>query len=347
MTVDEKYMLRCLELAQCGMGAVSPNPMVGAIVVLDDEIIGEGYHREYGSHHAEVNAIAEVKELSLLKRSTLYVSLEPCSHQGKTPACTSLILEKGIPRVKIACLDPFEKVSGQGVRILQEAGVDVEVGILESEAQWLNRRFMTAVMAHRPYIILKWAETADGFIAPQEQTLNEPLWISSMKAKYYVHKMRATEDAILVGAKTASLDNPHLNIRYWSGTNPLRVVLDRDGLLPPKLHIFDDEAPSIIYGKQDSKEEGSNTWVDVRGQTDYLHFLLHDLYLRNIRSLIVEGGRELLQSFLDAGLWDEAHQLQGKVKIQRGLPAPKLPWQVERINHCYLGDTQLSIYKNI
>src|ERR1700712_465065 len=240
MVQHEKYMQRCLELATLGLGAVSPNPMVGAVVVLDDKIIGEGYHQKYGEAHAEVNAINQVisrfpNSADLLKQATIYVSLEPCAHYGKTPPCADLIIKHQIPKVVVGCRDPFEQVNGKGIEKLQAAGVEVVLGILEAECKWLNRRFFTRIQKHRPYIILKWAQTADGFFAPADGT---QLWITGQESRKLVHQWRGEEDAILVGTNTVAIDNPQLNVRYGSGKLPKRIVIDRELKLNKSLNIF-------------------------------------------------------------------------------------------------------------
>ena len=245
---DELYMMRCLQLAAMAEGQTSPNPMVGAVVVHDGKIIGEGYHHRAGEPHAEPNAIASVKDESLLKEATMYVSLEPCSHWGKTPPCADLIVRKGLKRVVIATLDPNPKVAGRGVKILQDAGIEVVVGVLEEEARWLNRRFMTVQEKHRPYVILKWAETADGIIdVCREEKGNGPIKISNSVTKTLNHQVRVEEDAIMVATCTALLDDPHLTVTKWTGRNPVRVLLDRSLRVPADYRIFDDAARTIVF----------------------------------------------------------------------------------------------------
>jgi len=285
---EEKYMRRCIELAKNGLCNVSPNPMVGAVIVCDGRIIGEGYHIRCGEAHAEVNAIRSVKDESLLKRSTIYVSLEPCSHYGKTPPCADLIIEKQIPRIVIGCQDPFSEVAGRGIQKLRDAGREVTVGILEEECQSLIRRFITFNTLHRPYITLKWAESADRFI-DIERTSGMPLILSSPLTSMLVHKKRAEADAIMVGRRTALLDNPSLTVRNWYGHNPIRVVLDRTLSLHNPL-------------KQ----------------------IMEALYQRKIQSLLVEGGRQLLQSFIDNELWDEAYIEKCPSRLHSGVKAPQM-----------------------
>ena len=241
--VEEKYMARCIELAKGGRGNVSPNPMVGAVVVHKGRIIGEGFHRKCGEAHAEVNAIASVKDESLLKDSTIYVSLEPCSHYGKTPPCAELIIRKGIPRVVVGCLDPFPEVSGRGVRMLREAGVEVVTDVMEEEARALNKAFMTLQTKGRPYIILKWAQSEDGFIDRLRMDVLEPVTV--------VHKLRSEVAAIMVGTRTALLDNPSLNVRHWSGNSPVRVVLDRRLVIPDSYRLLDGSLRTLIFTEKE------------------------------------------------------------------------------------------------
>lgn len=304
MIHELKYMHRCIQLAKCGEAGAPPNPMVGAVVVCDGRIIGEGYHRRCGGPHAEVNAINSVKDRRLLSRSTIYVSLEPCAHYGKTPPCADLIIKSGIPRVVIGCADPFAKVNGLGIKKLRDAGCEVKVGVLESECLELNHRFFTFHKKRRPWITLKWAQSKDGFIGACD-TANR-VQFSNAFTQTIVHRLRAKSSAILVGTRTAILDNPSLTTRYWTGANPLRLTIDRKGCFPENLRLLDGSTPTIVY-TQESIEE-----------------ILNDLYNRNIQSLIVEGGACLLQSFIDAGLWDEARIETAPVFIKQGTIAPKL-----------------------
>lgn len=302
MKIAEKYMRRALQIARRGVGNTSPNPMVGAVVVSGDKIIGEGYHRRFGEGHAEVNAIASVRDKSLLKDSTIYVTLEPCSHYGKTPPCSELILRMGIPRVVVGSLDPFEKVSGRGVQMLRDGGVEVEVGVLEEECEALNRAFIHAHTAKRPYILLKWAQTADGYIGVK----GEQIHISTEATLTAMHKLRSRYDAILIGANTLRSDNPTLTVRKYPGRNPIRVVLTHDATtLPHESNLFTDgEAKTIVYVM------GSTMTVDDTGTVEFVEVnsieqMLSDLYSRNIPSLMVEGGADVLSQFIRLGLWDE------------------------------------------
>ena len=303
---EEKYMKRCIELAKNGLCNVSPNPMVGAVIVCDGRIIGEGYHIRCGEAHAEVNAIRSVKDESLLKRSTIYVSLEPCSHYGKTPPCANLIIEKQIPRIVIGCQDPFSEVAGRGIQKLRDAGREVTVGVLEEECKSLIRRFITFNTLHRPFITLKWAESADHFI-DIERTDGKPVVLSSPLTSMLVHKKRAEADAIMVGRRTALLDNPSLTVRNWYGHNPIRVVLDRTLSLPNDLQIFDGNVPTLIFTEKQQPEKKNITYITINFNHNPLKQIMEALYQRKIQSLLVEGGRQLLQSFIDNELWDEAY----------------------------------------
>jgi len=331
MNFDEKYLLRCLELAKNGLGNVAPNPMVGCVIVFDGKIIGEGYHQEYGKAHAEVNAIHSVKDKSLLKRSTLYVNLEPCAHFGKTPPCANLIIEYNIPRVVIGCVDSFSEVSGKGIEKLKTAGIEVVVGVLEKESLELNKRFFTFHNKKRPYIILKWAETKDGYIDVERineiagQTNNEvDNWITSPLSKQLVHKWRSEEAAIMVGTNTVLNDNPQLNVREWNGRNPVRVVVDLHDRLPQNLHVFDKSIPTLVFSLTKQEQENNLTFVKINDSKNLIQEVLNELYKRNIQSIIIEGGATLLQSFIDQNLWDEARVFVGNNYFKKGLNAPVL-----------------------
>lgn len=320
---EEKYMRRCIELARNGLCNASPNPMVGAVIVCDGRIIGEGYHIRCGKAHAEVNAIHSVKDESLLKRSTIYVSLEPCSHYGKTPPCADLIIEKQIPRIVIGCQDPFSKVAGRGIQKLRDAGREVTVGILEEECKNLIRRFITFNTLHRPFITLKWAESADHFI-DIERTDGKPVILSSPLSSMLVHKKRAETDAIMVGRRTALLDNPSLTVRNWYGRNPIRIVLDRTLSLPKDLQIFDGEIPTLIFTEKEQLEEKNVTYITINFSHNPLIQIMEELYQRKIQSLLVEGGSQLLQSFIDNGLWDEAYIEKCPSRLYSGVKAPEI-----------------------
>lgn len=325
MTVDEKYMYRCLQLALNGKGFVSPNPMVGAVVVHNDKIIGEGFHREYGKAHAEVNAIASVKDKSLLKESTIYVSLEPCAHQGKTPPCAQLIIDNQIPHVVIACLDPYPAVSGRGIKMLQDADIKVDVGILEREAWELNKEFFTIQTKGRPYIYLKWAQTQDGFIdkARDEKDIPQPTPISNEFSKMLVHKKRAVVPAIMIGTNTAIKDNPSLTTRHWYGKNPVRVILDRQGRIPLNYTIFDGKVETIVFTEKESLPKLEKvTFIQIPFDENLLENIFTTLKKRKIISVLVEGGQELLQSIIDKRLWDEAFIEISGITFNNGVRAP-------------------------
>ncbi len=301
ITTDEKYMRRCIQLAENGIQGARPNPMVGAVIVANDRIIGEGYHVRCGEGHAEVNAFASVKDESLLKDATIYVSLEPCAHYGKTPPCADLIIKKGVKRVVVGCIDPFAEVKGRGIEKIRKAGIEVEVGLLEKECQWLNRRFFTYHSKHRPYIILKWAQTANGFI----DNHFKPLMISNEQTQMLSHQLRAEEDAILVGHTTFDRDHPSLNVRHWHGPNPKRIVLTHDRPLPQ---------------------------------------LMDDLYQHGIQSLIVEGGCQTHESFIQAGLWDEIRMEVAPITVSDGTRAPQLPSDIRLLSKKEYGENTMSIF---
>ncbi len=320
---EEKYMQRCIELARNGLCNVSPNPMVGAVIVCDGRIIGEGYHIKHGEAHAEVNAIRSVKDESLLKRSTIYVSLEPCSHYGKTPPCADLIIEKGIPRIVVGCLDPFPEVAGRGIRKLREAGREVIVGMLEQECKELIRRFITFNILHRPYITLKWAESADGFLDVDRQN-GTPTILSSPLSSMLVHKKRAELDAIMVGRRTAKLDDPSLTVRNWYGQNPVRIVTDRELSLPDSLHLFDGQVPTLVFTAQQHAGLGAVEYITLDYSKDFLPQIMEELYKRKIQSLLVEGGNQLLQTFIDEDLWDEIYIEKCEPMLFSGVKAPEI-----------------------
>lgn len=316
---DERYMQRALELATRGIRCVAPNPMVGAVIVHEGRIIGEGWHQIYGGPHAEVMAIEAVEKPSLLPESTMYVTLEPCAHHGKTPPCADLICRVGIKRVVIAMQDPFSLVAGKGIQKLKDRGIEVEVGLFEAEARQLNKRFLTAHNLKRPYIILKWAQTADGFIARKDGTSK---WITGALSRQWVHKIRAEEQAIMVGTQTALIDDPSLTVRDWVGPNPTRIVIDRMHKLPARLKLFNAEAPTLYYTGKPRKWEHADTVV--LNPECSLPEILEDLWKRGLHSVLVEGGTALLQSFITADLWDEAFVFSAKSTFGDGIQAPVL-----------------------
>ena len=316
-------MARCLELALNGLGHTATNPLVGCVIVHDNQIIGEGYHHIYGGPHAEVNAINSIADKSLLQNSTLYVNLEPCSHWGKTPPCADMIIENKIPNVVIGTKDIYEEVNGRGIERLRSVGINVEVGILEKESLELNKRFFTFNIKKRPYIILKWAQTADGFIAREDHSSK---WISNEYSRLLVHQWRGEESAIMVGTNTALYDNPQLSSRDLKARNPLRIVLDRELKLPQTHHLFDGKIPTIVFTEKlkDSKENLSYVQLDFAAK-DFLKLLLDYLHNIGVQSVIIEGGSKLLQSFIYADLWDEARVFEaGKVFFEKGIKAPSL-----------------------
>jgi diaminohydroxyphosphoribosylaminopyrimidine deaminase/5-amino-6-(5-phosphoribosylamino)uracil reductase len=311
--IHEKYIQRCIELAKNGLGTTYPNPLVGSVIVYNDQIIGEGWHQKAGSPHAEVHAIQSVKDKSLLSKSTIYVSLEPCSHFGKTPPCSDLIIANKIPNVVIGTIDPFAKVAGNGIKKLVEAGKNVTIGVLEKECNDLNKRFFTYHNKKRPYIILKWAQSLDGYIAPLSKEKKEPVWITNEISRQLVHKWRSEEQAILVGTNTVIDDNPSLTTRDWSGNNPMRIVLDQNMRISKENHIFDSKAKTFIISK-DTIDFKNNVASQVARY----------LFENSIQSVIIEGGRQTLRTFIDEGIWDEARVFIGNQFLKDGLKAPKL-----------------------
>ncbi len=337
---DKKYISRCLQLARNGCGSTSPNPMVGAVIVCDGKIIGEGYHIRCGEPHAEVNAVRSVRDCSLLRRSTIYVSLEPCSHYGKTPPCADLIIGSRIPRVVIATTDNNAMVSGRGIERMRAAGIDVKVGVCVEEAFSLNSAFFTYHGKHRPLVTLKWARSADGFIDTRRQG-GEAVKISNSASMMAVHKLRSTHDAILVGRRTAQLDNPSLTLRHWSGRTPLRLVIDRKAILPSHLRLFSADAPTIVYTEnvRSGKFAENVSQVSLDFSKDIIPQILSHLYEQKIGSLLVEGGRELLQSFIDADLWDEIRiETNSTLSLSGGVSAPQLPQNLKREKYQCFGN---------
>ena len=334
-------MKKCLELAQKGMGYVSPNPMVGCVVVFNDQIIGEGYHQEYGTSHAEVNAIENVKDTSLLKKSTLYVNLEPCAHFGKTPPCTNLIIESEIPKVVIGCIDSYSEVSGKGIEKMQNTGIEVIEGILEKESRELNKRFFTFHEKKRPYVILKWAESKDGFIAPKNQ--NKHFWMTSSESKKLVHKWRAEEEAILVGRITAKKDNPCLTVREVAGSNPVRIIIDKNLKLSSDLNLFNSEAKTIIFNAIKSEETRTNQFIKINFN-NVIKSILEELYQQNIQSVIIEGGSKTLQSFIDTNMWDEARIFTTNKTLAKVVKSPTIEGEI--ISEDKIGEDELEILCN-
>jgi diaminohydroxyphosphoribosylaminopyrimidine deaminase / 5-amino-6-(5-phosphoribosylamino)uracil reductase len=318
-------MQRCIELAKAGAGYVAPNPMVGAVLVHENRIIGEGYHQKYGGPHAEVHCVNAVQEADrhLIPQSVMYVSLEPCAHFGKTPPCADLIIEKKIPEVVIGVRDPFKQVDGKGVEKLKAAGVKVTLGVLEQDCKTLNKRFITFNTQHRPYIILKWAQTANGKMAAEAG--EERLLISNEFTNRLVHKWRSEEAAILVGTNTALYDDPALTTRLWNGPNPVRLVVDMNLRLPSSLQLFNQQVRTIVFNSLQHEEKENLLYYQVTQDVSLVHQVVHALYQLKIQSVLVEGGAQLLQSFIDEGMWDEIRIItNNELVVPRGLPAPRM-----------------------
>lgn len=333
MTTDEKFMSRCIELARRGLGSTYPNPLVGSVIVHNGIIIGEGYHQKYGGPHAEVNAVNAVENKDLLKESTIYVTLEPCAHFGKTPPCADLIIEKQIPKVVVGIVDPFAQVCGEGIKKMRDKGIEVVIGVLEKECTDLNKRFLWNVKTDLPYIILKWAETKDGFVDQdrdsQEQKIN---WITSSSTKAITHTWRREEAGILVGVNTILNDNPELTVREVEGRNPVRIIIDSqcktgnayfDSAQHKKCKIFELEGTNLVYNQVKSFKEGNTEYIQLENFS--LKNILKDLKQRNISSILVEGGSYTLNQFIQENLWNEARVYRShEVEFKSGLQAPTL-----------------------
>ncbi len=344
MNIDEQYMSRCIQLARLGAGNVAPNPMVGAVLVCEDKIIGEGYHQKYGEAHAEVNCIDSVSENNkpLITKSTIYVSLEPCSHYGKTPPCADLIITNNIKKVVIGIQDIYKKVAGAGIKKLQDAGVEVIAGILENECHDLNKRFFTFHQGHRPYIILKWAQSGNGKIGSK---IDERILISNDYTDRMVHKWRSEEASILIGTNTALKDNPSLTTRLWKGENPVRVVIDKELKLPPELKIFNKATKTIIFNSSRNSIWDNVQYIHLKNK-NFLEEMIRALYELNIQSVLVEGGAKTLQSFIDAGLWDEARVIiNEEMVIENGIGAPEMK-NFKLINQYRFFNDSISYFKN-
>jgi diaminohydroxyphosphoribosylaminopyrimidine deaminase/5-amino-6-(5-phosphoribosylamino)uracil reductase len=341
---DEFYMRRCLELARKGLGLTRQNPMVGSVVVYNDRIIGEGYHLEYGGAHAEVNAINSVSDHSLLKKSTLYANLEPCAHYGKTPPCSLLIKEKGIPRIVIGSIDSNPEVAGKGIIILKSGGADVTTGVLNEESRYLNRRFFTYHEKKRPYIILKWAESPDGFIDIDRKNSNiKPAWITNHTARMLVHKWRSEELCIMAGTDTILMDNPELNVRDWPGVNPLRIVPDKYGRLFEGLKVLNGTSPTIIFSGDNKRSKENLEYIQTHAENFEIPMYLKILYNRQITSIFVEGGARLIQSFINSGYWDESYVFSGNKAFHSGVQAPEIKSAPDKILE--FRGTKLYIYR--
>lgn len=318
--MHELFMRRAMELAQVGRGNVSPNPLVGCVIVHEGKIIGEGWHKKYGGPHAEVEAINAVANKSLLPESTLYVNLEPCSHFGKTPPCADMLVREKVKKVVIASLDSNPLVAGNGVKKLRDAGIEVDIGVLEAEGRQLNKRFFTFVEKKRPYLILKWAQTQDGFIAREN---GNSKWISNDLSRQLVHKWRTEEDAVLVGTNTVQYDDPKLNVRLWTGRDPVRIIIDRNLRLDPSHNVFNHEQRTICYNVL-KNQDTPNLELRKLDESNFVQNLVNDLYDLKIQSVIVEGGAKTLQMFIDAQLWDEANIFESGIFFEKGISAPLL-----------------------
>jgi len=337
-------MSRCLKLAAKGFGHVAPNPMVGCVIVHKGKVIGEGYHEKFGQAHAEINAIKSVKNKALLKESTLYVTLEPCTHQGKTPPCADAIIKYGIKRVVIGSIDPNPVVKGKGIAKLLRSGCDIITGVLERECIDLNKRFFTFYSEKRPYIILKWAMTKDGYIDKKRKKQEKPLKITGIMADKLSHTWRSEEQAIMVGTNTVLMDNPTLTTRNIKGKSPMRIVMDRGLKIPANSKIFNKFASVIVLNAKKSAESGNVEYLKVKFQADRLDTMLAELYKRNIQSVMVEGGAKLLNSFISQGLWDEARVFSSNEKIKEGVEAPKFTNPISSTKK--VGNVTLNQYKN-
>ena len=348
MSTHDVYMRRCLELAMNGAGRVSPNPMVGCVIVHSGKIIAEGWHEKFGESHAEVNAIVSVQTASLLKDATLYVSLEPCSHQGKTPPCVDLILEKGIRKVVVGMKDPNPLVAGSGIRRLKEAGVEVNEGVLEKACAALNHRFIHFHEHKRPFIILKWAQSKDGFLAPHKASMSSEVYaekrhLTGIIVNKLVHRWRAEEDAILVGTNTVLADDPALTVRNWFGRNPLRVTMDRNLVIPENARILNAEAHSLVFTEKEKKSSTGVEFIKLNFNENLVYQIVEELYKRGVQSLIVEGGLFTLQKFMAAGYWDEARVFHTSLSLGSGVSSPGISGQ--EISREMIDGSELIIYR--
>lgn len=321
MNFDEQMMQRCIQLAENGFGNTYPNPMVGCVIVHDGKIIAEGWHQKAGEPHAEVNAIHQIQNKEILKESTLYVSLEPCAHHGKTPPCADLIVLYQIPKVIVGTIDPFAKVNGLGIQKLKDAGIEVISGVLEKECRELNKRFFTYHQEKRPYVILKWAQTADGFMAAEN---GEQKWITNEYSKQLVHKWRTEEQSILVGTKTAETDNPQLNARLWNGNQPIRLVLDKELKLNPNLNLFNGNQRTIVFTEKEKANQQNLEFIQISFDENLANSILQKLYEIGIQSVIIEGGKRTLESFIEKNLWDETRIFTSSKIWNTGIKSPEI-----------------------
>lgn len=345
MKQHETYMKRCLQLAKNGLGTTYPNPLVGSVVVHNGKIIGEGWHKKAGEPHAEVNAIQSVKNKELLKESTIYVNLEPCSHFGKTPPCANLIIEHKIPNVVIGCMDSFSEVAGKGIEKLTNAGCKVTLNVLEKECLEINKRFFTFHNKKRPYIILKWAETADGFIAPLENDSKTAVAISNAYSRQLVHKYRTEEQAILVGTQTVLSDNPKLDARDWFGQHPTRIILDKSNKISSDFHVKNKKNPTIVFTEEENYVNSENcTYESLTFDKDLIFNVMDILYKKNIQSVIIEGGTRTLQHYIDTNFWDEARIFVTENGLSEGIKKPNFAGVANQ--NIKIKNNQLKIYTN-
>ena len=350
--IHEKYIKRCIELAKNGLSAAMPNPSAGAVITYNNKIIGEGYTSPYGGSHAEVNAINAVTSEKLLKKATIYVSLEPCSHYGKTPPCSDLIIRKGIKNVVIGCIDPFSKVAGRGVQKLKDAGCRVTLNVLKEECEMVNKRFFTYHTKKRPYIILKWAQSLDGYIGKNKNANTKeaaPIWITNSYSRQLVHKWRAEEQGILVGTTTVINDNPKLNTRDWHGKNPTRIILDAKNRIPKEYAIYKDGHPTLFIIDNncvDTRIIAENSFIEkIDFSKKIAPQLTRILYEYEIQSVIIEGGTQTLESFINESLWDEARVFTGNINLIEGVKAPQIEGVLK--NEQYILNDHLKILMNI
>ncbi len=341
---DVFFMKRALELAKKGRGNVAPNPMVGCVVVYNNAIISEGFHEEYGQAHAEPNALLKIENPEIIKDSTVYVTLEPCNHFGKTPPCADLLVKLRPKKVVICNQDPFPKVNGTGIEKLKAAGIETKVALLDEEGKLINRRFFTFHKEKRPYIILKWAETQDGFVARENY---DSKWISSADSRTLVHKWRAEEASILVGSNTALHDNPRLDVRLWEGKNPIRLLIDRNLKVPVHYNLFDDSVPTIVFNSEKDETTNNTTWKKIDfSKADFLYEILTFLYEQNIQSVFIEGGSKVLNWFYEQNLWDEIRQFKAQKTFGNGIKAPDLSFLTIEESITVNEDDQLNIFVN-
>ena len=338
---DSLYMQRALELAKLGEGNVSPNPMVGCVITFQDKIIGEGWHQKAGEPHAEVNAVNSLTNKALLREATAYVTLEPCAHFGKTPPCAALLIKHQFKRVVVGCKDPNPLVAGKGLQMMKESGIQVDFGLLEAECLAINKKFFHSISNKKPYVLLKWAQSKDGFVARENF---DSKWISSSMSRQLVHKWRAEYDAILVGKNTAKYDDPQLDVRTWTGKNPIRVVIDHQLRLDSALKLFDGSIPTLVFNTLKNDQQGKLEFVCL-DQDQFNSQLLNFLHERGVQSLLVEGGAQTINSFIQEGYWNEAAVFEGNVHFEKGIVAPDLPRSFST-EELAIADNRLTIYTN-